>query len=158
MKERNVNTAAVIMVGTMGPAIALLLPLLLLVGFGLTIVALLGVTVVLIVLAVGVFLVPALSRPQRGVWVSAFSPAPVAARIAAYQGSCPLGICQEGREFLFTGEGSDKPCPAAARALTPMVQRCRQGEPPQETTLFSSRVCQVAFQVYPAPQAQPVAA
>ncbi|GEM_PF-6810356 len=150
MSERTVNRTAVIAVATAGPLLALMLPLLMLVGFGLTVAAIL---IAALVAAAAALAYPLLSRRPAGrdAFVSAFAPTPVLARVAAYQGSCPLGRCQPGKEFVFHGTASEL-CPSACQRLEPMLQRCRQGDDvSQERPVFRSKICEVTFQVSPAP-------
>ncbi|MBI2917389.1 MAG: hypothetical protein HYY01_05270 [Chloroflexi bacterium] len=149
MSERAANRTAVIAMATAGPVIALVLPLLLLIGFGLTVLAILTAAVLALGAAV---LYPVLSRRRGGrdPLVSAFAPTPVVARVAKYTGNCPSGRCQPGMEFVIRGSASEL-CPAACQALEPMLQRCRQGDDmARERPVFRSRVCEVTFQVYPA--------
>lgn len=157
MSERAVNRTAVIAMATVGPLLALVLPLLLLVGFGLTVLAILGAAVLALAAAL---LYPVLSHRGGGrdPLVSAFAPTPVVARVADYKGTCSLGRCRPGKEFVIQAATSEL-CPAACQSLEPMLQRCRQGDDVgQERPVFRSRLCEVTFQVYPAPQLQTAAA
>lgn len=164
MTEHPVNKVAVVAFATIGPLVMLVLPLLLLVGFGLTVVAILASTVVVVAVgaltALGLVLARrAAPAPRRDPWVSAFSLIPVVARVEHYQGTCPLERCQPGREFGLTAQGAGELCPAACSALEGMVQRCRQGDDVEpERPVFRSRICEVTFRVYPVPEPQTAAA